>query len=442
MANITSLKIRDILRIEAVDITPDGSTVVLGGRRGAGKSSILKSILLGFQGKTAFGKTEKVTKPIRDGAKKGEIEIEIAELDTIVKLTITPSGERLVLTNLKGMVYPGAPRERLKKLLDVTTFNPMALANAEGPKQTEMLMGFLGLDFADLDEQHAKLFAERREINSRGRDAKGVATEMPWNKDAPEAEVDPAELLAELKRLQDIEAENKQQREKHRQAAEQVVIAERCLSEREAKAQALSDQLLEAQAAVGRAITDASEQRKTRDAAFVAVEALVEPDTEAVEKQIAESKATNRKVRANAAKTAKQAEVSVLLEQSTTLTEKLDAIRDQKRKRIADAESPVEGLDFGEDGAVLLNGIPFSQASHTEQNEVSAAFMAAANPTLGVFLIPDGSTLDEDGLKFMSALGKKHGCQLWIEDCRTTDANAIHIVDGRVAGVEAEEGAA
>src|SRR4051812_37263172 len=64
---IISLHAENVKRLKAVDITPDSPTVVIAGKNGQGKSSVLDSILLALAGKDA---AKLMTRPIRDGAER------------------------------------------------------------------------------------------------------------------------------------------------------------------------------------------------------------------------------------------------------------------------------------------------------------------------------------------------------------------------------------
>lgn len=61
---IINLKAENFKKLEAVDITPEGSTVVLTGANAQGKSSVLDAIWAAFSGRFA----KSVKKPIKDGS--------------------------------------------------------------------------------------------------------------------------------------------------------------------------------------------------------------------------------------------------------------------------------------------------------------------------------------------------------------------------------------
>ena len=118
------------------------------------------------------------------------------------------------------------------------------------------------------------------------------------------------------------------------------------------------------------------------------------------------------------------------------IVERMEARDAEKRAAVAAAKFPVEGLGFG-DGIVMLNGVPFDQASAAETLKVSVAIGMAANPKLRVILIRDGSLLDEDSRAQISAMAKESDYQLWIEVAGRGEATGFVIEDGQVVEQEA-----
>ena len=92
---------------------------------------------------------------------------------------------------------------------------------------------------------------------------------------------------------------------------------------------------------------------------------------------------------------------------------------------------------MNEDGTVLFDGVPLSQASRAQQIRTSVAIGIAMNPKLKVLLIRDGSLLDEENMQLVVDMAKQHDAQIWIERVGDKDASAIIIEDGHVRGVEA-----
>jgi hypothetical protein len=111
------------------------------------------------------------------------------------------------------------------------------------------------------------------------------------------------------------------------------------------------------------------------------------------------------------------------------LTDQIAARTAAKRKEIEAAKLPVEGLGFG-DGNVLLNGVPFEQASDAEQLRASVAIAMAGNPKLRVIRVRDGSLLDADGMKLLAELADRHDMQVWIERVASDGKVGFVIEDG------------
>ena len=81
---------------------------------------------------------------------------------------------------------------------------------------------------------------------------------------------------------------------------------------------------------------------------------------------------------------------------------------------IQQAKLPVEGVAFGDD-SIMLNGVPFEQASDAEQLRASCAIAMAGNPTLRVIRVRDGSLLDSEFLAIVAQMAEERDYQVWIE---------------------------
>ncbi len=71
---IISLQAENFKKLKAVNITPTGSTVLLTGKNGAGKSSVLDAIMAALCGKKYCPE-----KAVRDGEEKAKVGIYIEE---------------------------------------------------------------------------------------------------------------------------------------------------------------------------------------------------------------------------------------------------------------------------------------------------------------------------------------------------------------------------
>ena len=87
---IVGLQVENFKRIKAVEIIPQGNTVIISGANGQGKTSILDAIwtaLGGAKADKALGTIE----PIRDGEKKAVISVDLGDIKVTRKWTSNDS---------------------------------------------------------------------------------------------------------------------------------------------------------------------------------------------------------------------------------------------------------------------------------------------------------------------------------------------------------------
>ncbi len=124
---------------------------------------------------------------------------------------------------------------------------------------------------------------------------------------------------------------------------------------------------------------------------------------------------------------------------SSKLTDRLDAIKQHKGKLIVEAGLPVEALGF-EDGEVSYKGLPLSQASGADQIEISCAIAMAGHPEIGILTIDVGwSELDSESKAVMVGWAKRTGTQIW--SVKVSDGpgeEGFYIEDGTVMAIDGE----
>lgn len=429
---IVSLKANDVLRLQAVEIAPDGNIITLGGNNAQGKSSVMDSIMMALGGKRYTP-----TEPIRRGAKKASITLNIGEY--VVERNITAKSDSLKVTSPDGASQFKSPQTLLDGLFTTIAFDPIAFSRIDPKRQAEQLRDLVGLDFGDLDAKRRDVFDARTIVNRDGKALSARVEAAPHHDDAPETEVSVVALSDKLDEMR-VRIDKNEQARRNADAVRSVALeAARAVSACEANIKELKTQLQDSLDELG---DRRLEESNAKDAAVGAAEkadALTDPDPEPVRQQIRDAEATNRKARENATRAALLVELEQQREKSRKLSDQLKAIDDDKAGKLAAAEFPVDGLGFDDDG-VTYQELPFAQASTAEKLRVSVAIGIAQNPKLRVLLVRDGATLDANGLKLLAEMAAEHDCQIWLEDNRTTDPAAVMIEDGRIAGEPGKEG--
>ncbi len=407
---IIELQAENVKRLRAVEIHPDGTLQVIGGRNAQGKSSVLDAIWLALGGGKAAKET---TLPIRDGEEKASVRLNLGDL--VVTRTWTKKGTSLKVTNAEGASY-SSPQSMLDALVGRLSFDPLEFTRLSAKDQREALLGLVDLD-VDMDElarQRNALFAERSEVGRRGK----AIGDVQVDDDLPDIERSAQDFIARIR-----EAENQNRRADDAMSVYEAATREAELAE--ARVDALRQQLSEAEGSLYAASQRAEMHLK-------AAQSFVKVDVSPLEDELEGVEELNQRIRANNA-ARKQAEHKADLRQDyELLTEKIRKLDERKASALASATFPVEGLGFDDTG-VTYHGVPFSQASSAEQIRVSVAMAMAMNPRLRVLRIKDGSLLDDDAMDALRAQVAENDFQLWIERVGDADAGAVLIEDGEVA---------
>jgi hypothetical protein len=96
------------------------------------------------------------------------------------------------------------------------------------------------------------------------------------------------------------------------------------------------------------------------------------------------------------------------------MTAQLEDITEAKRKSMEQAKWPVPGMSLDEEG-VMLNGLPFEQASRAQRIAASVRIGMAMNPKLRLMVSQDGSDCDLDTLKQLEEICREEDYQLIME---------------------------
>lgn len=438
VVKVIGLKAENIKRLKAVDVVfGETGVTIVGGRNEQGKSSLLDALFMTLAGGKAVP-----SKPIRDGESKGHTEVKL-DNGLRVSLHLTASGKRIVVENSDGAEYK-SPQRMLDALLGDYTFDPLAFTRLKGAKQAEMLKAVVGVDTAELDEQYADIFEQRKEANRKARDEEGRLRSMPEGEDVER--VDVSAVARELTAANETEramgaasaaVNNAQHAIDHAKASLDSIPSlddalEALRAEYKEKAARITEnhQRMRDEQTIGvNTATDNLEAAKT--AWQTAAAAQVNPAP--IQAKLDGAEATNRKADEYAAAQRQSGSVEAAKGAADVLDTQLHRVDSDRRALLESADFPVEGLSFSSEG-VTLNGIPFEQCSSAEQLGVAVEMGFAANAKLKLLMIRDGSLLDADHLDLIKGIAAKHGGQIIMERVGDGDEGAIIIEDGEVKG--------
>jgi len=411
---VLSYEVHNVLRLSDAAINLEGRHLFLvGGKNAQGKTSALTALLMALCGRSGM---DYPTVALKKGEDRGTVKVELAgEGDEPAKLTVELTIKRQrggnVVEEFKILDADGKetaePRSLLKRLYEMRAFDPLAFERMERKAKKELLQKLLGLDLTVEKAEYQKLFDERAGVNRDGKALKARFDAMPKFPDAPKQEVSAAELVAELNVRK---ARNKANGEKRDELAEvnlDLTKAENKVMDLDAKMSDLMEQIRTAKEGHASLV----KQKSVLDQVCTA---LVDQDEQEVLKRIESSDAINTQVRANVARAEADKKLTALRSESSRLDEKLETNLKRQQDRLKSAKWPIPELSLDDEG-VLLNGLPFEQASRKEQVLASVAIGMALNPKLKLLVSQDGGVLDTDAMEALDGILAKNGFTMIVE---------------------------
>lgn len=424
---IVKLEAENIKRLVAIEIRPDGNMVEITGRNGSGKTSCLDAIAWAIEGAKDIQAA-----PIRRGWDRARIKLDLGELVVTRTFIAKDNGgytTSLTVTNADGAKYP-SPQTMLDKLLGSLSFDPLAFSRMKPKEQFDALRQFVpDVDFDAIDMANKADYASRADANKRAKELRAQAAGITLPADMPER-VDESELVDQL------EAAGKHNAEVEA-AKTALANTARAIDTHKATAAAALDRATSYRKMAEEQEAQATAAQERADTLQRQLEATGQPsapiDTSPIRAMIADARTIAGYYEKHEKKSALLASAEEAEAAASAFTQTMAKREADKRAAIAAAKLPIPGIGFG-DGCILLDDVPFDQASDAEQLRASVALAMAQNPKLRVIRVRDGSLLDEASLRLVAEMADENDCQVWVERVDTSGAVGFVIEDGCVLG--------
>lgn len=410
---IIALEAENLKRLTAVRIEPDGNLVQITGKNGQGKTSVLDAIWWALAGTSNVQTT-----PIRKGEDQAIINLDLGDLKVRRKFIAQEDGSyttSITVENGDGARFQ-SPQKMLDALVGQLSFDPLAFSRMKSADKVQALRSLVpDYDFDAAAVAHKEDFDERTIQNRKAKEAQAAAEAA--GRELPDQIPEPVDTAAEMQALEAGIAHNERQADLARQrdvAAGQVETLMRQITE-------LKSQLTTAEARL-------EEMPEPED----------EIDLDPIRDKIASAKEANAVVQRAAERDQHAAQAKAAREASEALTQRISDRKQAAQDAIANADLPVKGIEII-DGEVLLNGVPFEQASDAEQLSASIGIAMTLNPDLKVIRVRDGSLLDEDAMKVLASMADEADYQIWIERVDSSGSVGFVLEDGHLKGQEPEQ---
>lgn len=412
--------------IKAISITPgDAAVIEISGENGAGKTSLINSIWAVIGGAKVSPEF-----PIRKGEKEARVSLDLGDLKATRRWWYKDDGVTVV-TDLRVESADGAryskPQDVMSAIMGRFALDPLAFTLLPAEEQYKTVRPFVSeFDFEKMEGLNKRDYDDRTDVNREVARLKAEAAGIDVPDDVP-ALIDTAALetkLAEAATHNTMIATFQGNREAAKQRITDAHEASRRLRE---EAAALISQ---AEAHEKRAADMTDELAKAGDLAEPIDVTKVQVDLSVARQSnlIAERAERRAKLLANAETSQAKADA---------LSAAIEARKADAAKAIAAAKMPIDGLGFG-DGVVLLDDLPFSQASSAKQLRASIAIAAALAPRLRVIRVQHGVFLSKASKAIVEEFARENDFQIWMEVVEG-GPGAIVIEEGEVRATAADE---
>jgi hypothetical protein len=421
MSRLKRLMVKDTMRVQTIDLDVNGRPlVVVGGDNGNGKSSLITGARMAL-----FGGKFIPDKPVRKGAKRA---VQVAEFDDMtVEHSITAGGSvKLVVKGKDGNPLPGGPRALLAKAFGAQPVDALAFSEMDHKKQMETLRGLVGLDLSEIDANTEEAFEKRTETNREIKALKNRLDATTYHDDAPEEEVSIADLTRQLSEARRTADTNREAREDLESLQSRRDDGATILKNIEAEIHCLQQKMRQHEDALGN-LDNAIKAQENE------VASLVDPDLDAIEAKLAEADECNEKVRDNRAHAKVSEDLKSATNESEELTRLIDTLRERREQMIAEAEMPIDGLGFSDEGYVTFGGFPLSQTCDSDKLLIGVAVALKMAGDHKVLLVENGEKLDNGRLPILAQMAEEAGATILMERRSTGSECTIVIEDGALA---------
>lgn len=409
---ITNLTVQNIKGVRQIEIHADAVVNELAGKNGAGKSSVLDSILYALGGKRGIDDM-----PVREGEEKAEIVLETDDL--VVTRRFKGDTTSLVVRGKDGGRYG---QRRLDQLFSGFTFDPLAFTRLSAAEQINHVKHLAGKEFTralgEIEGKIIEAFEKRKDLNAQ---LKRFGVPDPVEKVEP---VNVDDLMQELEEAEEFnEAQADRKLDIGRQAARTIGYQDTVHD--------LETELVEIQ----RKLVLAREMLAESEAQAAKLE-KPEPliDTSELKERIRAASDQNAAGYVYEQYLKRVQERRELVADVEAATDTLDDLRGKRLDMMAGGNFPVEGIAFVND-ALVVNNIPFAQMSSSERIRVSAQIGMAAKSELKIMFVRDGSLLDAESFAELTKIAESRKYQLWVETVGDGHSgDAIILEEGSVKG--------
>lgn len=436
---IVELKLENYQKVRVATIRPNGRPLVmLTGKNGQGKTSVLDSIWFVLKGTEVFKRGNKDRKNIiRNGAETMSVTLRMRDgsnREVVATRRMGSTGNQPTLTvEGRGDI---TPQDFLDALLTTLTFDPLDFIRMDPELQVAELkkLGKVTLDFAALDAANEQDYAERTLI---GRDIKTLTGQLAGIQalsGLPKEKLDEKAIFEKINRAAEINERTKQLSAERQQLGSRAAQLSVDKTKKQGEIDLIEGEIKKLEASLKIRQQELKTLEHDQAGAEKAYKAAPNPefvDTAALSVELQSVQRTNQAIDERRRYDEIKAQIDAKDQAYERLTHQMGVRDDKKKEAIAQADIPIPGLTF-DASFVRYNGIALANLGEGEQLRIATQIGMAGNPKLRVICIRHGEALDEDGVKTITALAEEHKFQVWMARVDSSGKCGIVMEDGMV----------
>jgi hypothetical protein len=399
---IKRIKIQNFKGLKAFEGEVLGKDVYLTGRNESGKTSFIDAVWLALTGKNI------PPKPVTTGAKKGLIEVELADGYVVrTKLAVGKTPIQFEIENLNAVdekdKFVKAPRTWLNERIGVIDFDVNDFFKMSDAKQVEYFCKITGVDVHEQDQQIEEL------TDSRKFDKKKLVefqnqTGFYNPEDVEKKPIDVVTLATEIATLKEAE---RVKAETWNSVTDGVATRETTIKTLKAEIEAKLNQVKTLETEVNDGYTWLSDENN---------KPIPNAELQAKENTFQNSEVINARI--TEAKTFKEADdrIEKLETAITEATEGISAQKDAKAVIISEKIN-IEGLSYDvENECFLFNGLPFDKTQINTASQLIAGLKIGASLLNEVKILKiDASLIDKENFEKVQKWSGSEGIELFVE---------------------------
>lgn len=406
---ITNFKLENVKRVELLEMQlQEKGLVVIGGKNGQGKTSVLDGIAAGLGG------AKFIPSNLRNDDAKKPATIRI-ELNNGLVVERKGKNAALTVTDPEGKK---AGQKLLDKFISAFALDLPAFLNATTKEKAQYLLDTLGIGdkLSDLERQEKELYDERTIVGRQGQSAAAHANELPEYPDAPLFGESISELAQQQQEIMQRNAKRQTAQDRVAECQNRIKSRTGLIATWEAEIEAAKKEIKKIQ----------------EDMRAVGEMAKEEPEsTEEIEEKIRNIETNNAQIAANKAKADAESAAEKLRKEYAALTEKINSVRDERMALLDKAELPLKGLSV-EDGELVFDGQKWDCMSGSQQLRVAAAIASAIKPECKFLLLDKLEQMDAETMREFGKWAEAQNLQIIATRVTTNpDECKIIIEDGK-----------